>query len=59
VSVQLHYPEVFDGSSGNKQEDLGDQAKNFIDFEQGLDWTLGMVGHEVKRQTAERPTQVG
>jgi hypothetical protein len=44
VSVQLHYPEVFDDSSGNRQEDLGDQAKNFIDFEQGLDWTLGMVG---------------
>jgi hypothetical protein len=59
VSVRLHYPEVFDDSSGNKQEDLGDQAKNFIDFEQGLDWTFGMVGHEVKRQTAERPTQVG
>jgi hypothetical protein len=59
VSVNLHYPEVLDGSSGNIQEDLGDQADNFIDLEQGLDWTLGMVGHEVKRQTVERPTQVG
>jgi hypothetical protein len=44
---------------GKRQEDLDDQAENFIDFEQGLDWTFGMVGHEVKRQTAERPTQVG
>jgi hypothetical protein len=59
VSVRIHYPKVFDDSSGNRQEDLGDQAENFIDFEQGLDWTFGMVRHEVKRQTAERPTQVG
>jgi hypothetical protein len=41
VSVRIQYSEVFDGSSGNKQEDLDDQAKNFSDFEQGLDWTFG------------------
>jgi hypothetical protein len=41
ISVQLHYPKVFDDSSGNKQEDLGDQEENFIDFEQRLDWTYG------------------
>jgi hypothetical protein len=33
VSVQLHYPEVLDGSLGNIQEDLSDQVENFIDFE--------------------------
>jgi hypothetical protein len=44
VSVRLHYLEVFDSSSGKIQEDLDDQAKNFIDFEQGLDWTLGWPG---------------
>jgi hypothetical protein len=43
---------------GNRQEDLGDQAENFIDFEQGLDWSFGVAGHEDKRQTAEGPTQV-
>ena len=26
----------------NIQEDLDDQVENFIDFESGLDWTLGM-----------------
>jgi hypothetical protein len=36
VSVHIHYPEVFDGLSGNRQEDLGDQVENFIDFEQRL-----------------------
>ena len=59
MSVQLHYLEVFDGLSGNKQEDLGDQVDNFIDLEQRLDWTFGMVGHKVKRQIAEGSTQVG
>jgi hypothetical protein len=59
VSVRLHYPEVFNGSSGNRQKDLGYQANNFIDFEQGIDWTVGMVGHEGKRQFVERPTQFG
>jgi hypothetical protein len=44
---------------GKRQEDLGDQAENFIDFEQGLDWTFGMVGHEVKRQNEKRLTLVG
>jgi hypothetical protein len=58
VSVRLHYIEVFDYSSGNRQEDLGYQVENFSDFEQRLDWTFGMAGHESKRQT-ERPTQFG
>jgi hypothetical protein len=40
VSVQIHYPEVFDDSLGRGQEDLDDQAKNFIAFEQGLDWNF-------------------
>jgi hypothetical protein len=39
-----------------RQEDLDDEVDNFIDFEQGLDWTFGMVRHEVKRQTTERLT---
>jgi hypothetical protein len=42
---------------GDKQEDLGDQVENFIDFEQGLDWTFRVVGHEDKRQTTEGLTQ--
>jgi hypothetical protein len=41
------------------QEDLDDQAENFIDFEQGLDLTFGIARHEGKRQNAERPNQVG
>jgi hypothetical protein len=42
----------------NRKEDLDDQADNFIDFEQGLDWSFGVVGHENKRQTEEGSTQV-
>jgi hypothetical protein len=57
VNVRPHYPEVFDGSPGNRQEDLGDQAENFSDFEQGLDWTFRMVGNEGKRETAEGMTR--
>jgi hypothetical protein len=37
-----------------RQEDIDDQAENFIDFEKGLDWTFGMVRHEGKKQTVER-----
>jgi hypothetical protein len=40
-----------------RQEDLDDETKNFIDFEQGFDWNFWMVRHEVKRQTIERMTQ--
>ena len=58
MSVQIHYPEVLDDLSGNRQEDLGDQEENFTDLEQGLDWNFRMVGHEVKRQSVERPNQV-
>jgi hypothetical protein len=36
---------------------LDDQTEGFIDFEQGLDWTFRMVGHEGKRQIAEGPTR--
>jgi hypothetical protein len=42
---------------GHGLENLDDQTEGFIDFEQRLDWTLRMVGHEGKRQTAEGPTQ--
>jgi hypothetical protein len=42
---------------GHGLENLDDQAEGFIDFEQRLDWTLRMVGHEGKRQTAEGLTQ--
>jgi hypothetical protein len=38
MSVRLHYPEVFDGSSGiNKIDNLDDQTEGFNDFEQRLD----------------------
>jgi hypothetical protein len=57
MSVQLHYLEVFDGSFGHGLENLDDQTEGFIDFEQRLDWTFGMVGHEGKRQTVEGPNQ--
>ena len=57
MSVQLHYLEVFDGSSVVDQRIFDDQTEGFIDFEQRLDWTFGMVGHEGKRQTAEGSTQ--
>jgi hypothetical protein len=38
MSVRLHYPEVFDSSSGmDKIDNLDDQTEGFSDFEQGLD----------------------
>ena len=58
MSVRLHYPEVFDSSSGTDKRILVISAENFIDFEQGLDWSCGVVGHEEKRQTIEGTTQV-
>jgi hypothetical protein len=57
MSVRLHYPEVFDGSSVMDLENLDDQTKGFIDFKQRLDWTFRMVGYEGKRQTTEGSTQ--
>jgi hypothetical protein len=42
---------------GHGLENLDDQTEGFIDFEQRLDWTFGMVEHEGKRQTAEGMTQ--
>jgi hypothetical protein len=39
MSVRLHYPEVFDGSSGiDRIDNLDDQTEGFNDFEQGLDY---------------------
>jgi hypothetical protein len=57
MSVRLHYPEVFDGSSIVDLENLDDQTEGFIDFEQRLDWTFRMDKYEGKRQTAKGPTQ--
>jgi hypothetical protein len=54
----MYYPEVFDGSLGKDKRILMISAENFIDFEQGLDWSFGVARHEDKRQTAEGPTQV-
>jgi hypothetical protein len=42
----------------DKQEDLDDQAKNFIDFKRGLDRLFGVARHEDKRQIVVGPTQV-
>jgi hypothetical protein len=56
MSARIHYLEVFDDLSRKILEDLDDQAKGFIDFEQILDLAFGMVKHEVKRQNAEGPT---
>jgi hypothetical protein len=39
-------------------KDLDDKVHNFIDFEQGIDWYFGVVGHGDKRQTVEGLTQV-
>jgi hypothetical protein len=58
MSVQIHYPEVFDGSSGTDKRILMIRHRTSLIFEQGLDWSFGVVGHEDKRQTAEGPTQV-
>ena len=54
MSVRLHYPEVFNDSSGmDKIDNLDDQTEGFSDFEQGLDWTFKMVGYVDKRHIAE------
>jgi hypothetical protein len=42
-----------------RQEDLYDQAENFIISNQELIGILGWPSHEVKRQNEKRPTQVG
>ena len=58
MSVRLHYPEVFDGSSGlDKIDNLDDQTEGFNDFEQRLDWMFRMAGYADKRHIAEWPTQ--
>ena len=41
----------------HRLENLDDQTEDFIDFEQGLDWTFRMAKYEGKRQNAEGPTQ--
>jgi hypothetical protein len=58
MSVRLHYPEVFDGSSVTELDKLDDRTEGFSDFEQRLDWTFRMAGYEDKRHIAEWPTQV-
>ena len=55
MSVRMHYPEVFDGSS--VMDLIDDRTEGFIDFEQRLDWTFGMVGYADKRHIAEGPNQ--
>ena len=50
MSVRLHYPEVFDSSSGiDKIDNLDDQTEGFSDFKQGLYWMFKMVGYADKR----------
>jgi hypothetical protein len=57
MSVRLHYPEVFDGSSVIDLIIFDDQTEGFSDFEQRLDWTFRMAGYADKRHIAEWPTQ--
>jgi hypothetical protein len=59
VSVRIHYPEVFDGSSGTNKRISVIRQRTSVISNKDLIGLLGMVGHEGKRQTAERPTQVG
>jgi hypothetical protein len=57
MSVQLHYLEVFDGSSVMDLIIFDDRTEGFSDFKQGLDWTFRMAGYANKRHIAEGPTQ--
>jgi hypothetical protein len=57
MSVRLHYPEVFDGSSVTDLISLNDRTEGFSDFEQRLDWTFRMAGYADKRHIAEWSTQ--
>jgi hypothetical protein len=59
VSVQIHYPEVFDDSSGTDKRILVIKQRTLVILNKDLIGLLGMAGHEGKRQTAERPNQVG
>ena len=38
---------------GHGLDNLDDQTKGFIDFEQGLDWTFMMARYEGKRHIVE------
>ena len=55
MSVQMHYPEVFDGSS--VMDLIDGRTEGFIDFEHRLDWTFRMAGYTDNRCIAEGPTQ--
>jgi hypothetical protein len=57
MSVRLHYPEVFDGSSVIGLDNLDDRIEGFNDFEQRRDWTFRMAEYADKRHIAEGPTQ--
>ena len=57
MSVRLHYPEVFDGSSFLDFDNLDDRTEGFSDFKQRLDWTFRMAGYADKRHIAEWSTQ--
>ena len=57
MSVRMHYPEVFDGSSVMDLIIFDDRTEGFSYFEQGLDWTFRMAGYADKRHIAEGSTQ--
>ena len=57
MSVRLHYPEVFDGSSVTDLIIFDDRTEGFSDFEQRLDGMFRMAGYADKRHIAEWSTQ--
>jgi hypothetical protein len=57
MSVRLHYPEFFDGSSVVEFDNLDDRTEGFSDFEQRLNWTFRMAEYVDKRHIAEGLTQ--
>jgi hypothetical protein len=57
MSVQLHYPEVFDGSSVMELIILMIRLKASVFLNKDLIGCFRMVGHENKRHIAEGLTQ--
>jgi hypothetical protein len=57
MSVRTSLPRGLRRLVSHGLENLDDYTECFIDFEQRLDWTFMMVGHEGKRQTIEGPTK--
>jgi hypothetical protein len=53
MSIQLHYPEVFDSSLVMDFDNLDDRTEGFSDFEQRLDWMFRMAGYADKRHIAK------